>query len=152
MTLSGHRQHVHSPLVSPMNLFVHTRAHSCRRSPSSASCACAYRSVSSAFTSSGGQSLSLASAAREDGCVVEGDCCVVVAVAVLVVCDLEDGIELRALFCFWLIGGLCRLLVGLPGDPLFSGEEGELRLFGVPPLVTSMVVRLSSLLPRLELG
>jgi hypothetical protein len=43
-------------------------------------------------------------------------------------------------------------LEDLLGEPALPGEEGELRRFGVLPLVTKIVVKLSSLLPLLELG
>jgi hypothetical protein len=66
-----------------------------------------------------------------------------------VVCDLDDGTEVRAGACFWL---LCRAFEDLLGDVALPGEDGELRRFGVPPLVTKIVVKLSSLLPLLELG
>ena len=59
---------------------------------------------------------------------------------------------MRLVATFALFGVLCRLLVDLGGDIRLPGDEGELRLFGVLPLVTSIVVRLSSLLPLRELG
>jgi hypothetical protein len=90
------------------------------------------------------------SMATDEGCV-EGEY-VVVAVAVLVVCDFEEGTDVRAGACFWLCGMLWRLLEDLLGEPALPGDEGELRLFGELPLVTRIVVRLSSLLPLLELG
>lgn len=82
---------------------------------------------------------------------VETEGCVVVAVPTLAACDREEGTEARAA-CFWLWEMLCRLAECLPGDDDCAGIEGEPRLLGVPPLVTKMVVRLSSLLPRRELG
>ena len=93
--------------------------------------------------------------AGEDGCV-EGERCIVVAVAELVVCDLDDGTEYReeasgAGTC----GTLDLFRVCLPGEPLGfvapSGGTGESRP-ELPWFVTRIAVKVSSLLPRRDPG
>jgi len=91
------------------------------------------------------------SVATDEGCVdTEGECCIVVAVAELVACDLEEGKEVRTvLFCLVLFGTLCLLgPAALPGDDRFPGEDGEDCL----PGVTCITVKASSLLPLLDPG
>lgn len=109
-----------------------------------------------ASTVAGGVSSSVG--VMDDGWVeTDGDCCIVAVVAELVVCERVDGMGLRSGVCFWVIDRLCRvpLVLFRPGDPfalvVLPCDDGEVRR-GLPWLVTRIVVRLSSLLPRREPG
>lgn len=79
----------------------------------------------------------------------------VAVVAELTVCDLEEGTDCRDAVADGF-DVLCLLLApeGRAGDDGLGalGEAGTLREAGLPWLVTKIVVKLSSLLPRLEPG
>jgi len=106
----------------------------------------------------GGIAPSFSVVSIEDGCV-DGECWLIVAVPELTVCGLEEGKDVSC-SCgpgcdFWVTAVRLPPLLTLFGalDLFnFTGEPGAVRVPVFAPLVTTMVVRLSSLLPRRDPG